>query len=95
MTSHSLRRTLTVFVLLACLAFAAVPAQAAPLGPVHAATDEGMLLNLWGFLAGLLDKAGMSIDPDGKPEGDEGMSIDPNGDNPDSGEAGMTIDPNG
>lgn len=91
MTSTSPRRTLAAVLLLACLALAAVPAHAGPLGLGRTVADEGILLKLWGFVAGLFEKAGMTIDPDGKPE----ETTDPDGDTPDPGEAGMTIDPNG
>ncbi len=93
MTSISPRRTLAAALLLACLALAAVPVHAGPLGLDRSVTDEGFLLKLWDFAVGLFEKAGMTIDPDGKPE-DAGMTIDPNG-KPDPGDAGMTIDPNG
>lgn len=94
MTSISPRRTLAAALLLACLALAAVPVHAGPLGLDRSVADEGFLLKLWDFAAGLFEKAGMSIDPDGKPV-DEGTGTDPNGTTPDPGEEGMSIDPNG
>lgn len=94
MTSISPRRTLAAALLLACLALAAVPVQAGPLGLGRSVADEGFTLKLWDFVAGLFEKAGMSIDPDGKPV-DEGTGTDPNGATPDPGEEGMSIDPNG
>lgn len=93
MTSISPRRTLTTVLLVACLALAAVPVHAGPLSLDRTVADESFLLKLWDFAVGLFEKAGMTIDPDGKPE-DAGMTIDPDGE-PDPGEEGMTIDPNG
>jgi hypothetical protein len=94
MTSISPRRTLAAALLLACLAFGAVPVQARPFGLDRPRAEEGFLLKMWSFAVGLFEKVGMSIDPDGQPEGN-GSTTDPDGGTPDPGEEGMSIDPNG
>jgi hypothetical protein len=85
-------RAFPVFLLMAALALAGLPARSQPVlkpSPQQtrkvAAPGEDLLSQIRLFLARLwspgLTKEGPSIDPDGKPggQGDEGITIDPNG----------------
>lgn len=96
MSSRNLRRVLPAAALVAglCLPFEA--AQARPLGAERGASAGGERLVVWvqEFLAGLWEKTGMTIDPNGGPA-ERGMHIDSNGLNSEAGDTGMSIDPHG
>lgn len=98
MSSQSPRRTLVIAVLLAVLAAPALTAQ-----PLTVPSVDDWLARLWSHVAGLFEKAGVSIDPDGvnptpppppSSGGDAGVSIDPDGIHAAGGEEVIT-NPNG
>jgi hypothetical protein len=115
MSSRDSRRSSRALVLAAVLAFASFPALAMPRNGASHLSDGGAFsaffealrsvwLNVWG-------ESGLTIDPDGRPEGsgmtnvvgNEGMSIDPSGGGAGNGNAttpgdgtdGTSIDPHG
>lgn len=102
--SSSAKARCVAAVLAAVLLLAAVtPAQAAPLG--SRGDSSGVLSALWGWLeaawgafvpAGLMEKQGSGIDPNGGTP-PQGALIDPNGGPVESttGDEGSAIDPNG
>jgi hypothetical protein len=96
-SNRSLHRALAVF-LLAVLLLAGLPAQARPLPREVAALGENGLARVWNLFVSLWQRAnpkeGTSIDPNGgqSDEGDEGVTIDPDGVNS---EEGTSIDPDG
>jgi len=91
--NHRLRRSCPIFLLLAALLFASLPAQAAAghrppaVARKVAVLGESALSWLRHLLGGLwmrgIAKEGPSIDPNGTPQpgnsSDEGMTIDPDG----------------
>ena len=99
MTRSALRRTVASFLLL-LLSLTAL-AAAAPLrsvtGPkARPAKGQPVVTSLWNTLVHIWEKAGGSLDPDGKPltspAPNSGSSLDPNGAQSDS---GSSLDSNG
>lgn len=93
MSSRNLRRALPAVVLAAGLCLPLGAAEARTLGGEPPAGER-----LWswvqGFVAGLREKTGMTIDPNGGPV-DTGMEVGSDGQSSPSGDTGMMIDPHG
>ena len=85
MRTFSLRRTIFLLLLAACLALP-WPAAAAPRKEAPASAHSAFLSQAWSFLQGLWADAGCWIDPDGRcvtgntqPATDTGCGLDPGG----------------